>query len=47
MIMGAVIVGITAMAWSISADREHRDKMPEVHSHEDAESARALVQAHS
>jgi len=29
-IMGAVVVGITAMAWSVSADREHRDKMPEV-----------------
>lgn len=30
MIMGGVIFGITAMAWSVSADREHRDKMPEV-----------------
>lgn len=29
-IMGAVLLGITAMAWSVSADREHRDKMPEV-----------------
>ena len=28
--MGAVIFGITAMAWSVSADREHREKMPEV-----------------
>ena len=29
-IMGAVMTGITLMAWSVSADREHRDKMPEV-----------------
>ncbi|EMC96634.1 hypothetical protein BAUCODRAFT_122617 [Baudoinia panamericana UAMH 10762] len=28
-IMGAVIVGICAMAFSVSADREHRDKMPD------------------
>lgn len=26
----SVMVGLTAMAWSVSADREHRDKMPEV-----------------
>lgn len=30
MVMGAVVFGITMMAWSVSADREHRDKMPEV-----------------
>ena len=28
-VMGAVVFGIAAMAFSISADREHRDKMPE------------------
>ncbi|GAB7358954.1 hypothetical protein MBLNU230_g5029t1 [Neophaeotheca triangularis] len=28
-VMMGVIVGLTAMAWSVSADREHRDKMPE------------------
>ena len=28
--MSAVILGIVAMTWSISADREHRDRMPEV-----------------
>ncbi|CAI7673922.1 hypothetical protein N7533_009576 [Penicillium manginii] len=28
-IMGAFVVGIAAIAFSISADREHRDKMPE------------------
>ena len=29
-IMLGVVVGITAMAWSVSAEREHRYKMPEV-----------------
>jgi len=29
-VMGAVIAGITLMAWSVSADREHRHNMPEV-----------------
>jgi hypothetical protein len=28
--MLSVVVGITAMAWSVSAEREHRYKMPEV-----------------
>ena len=28
--MMGVMVGIVAMTWSISADREHRDRMPEV-----------------
>ncbi|KAM0709410.1 hypothetical protein Q7P35_003448 [Cladosporium inversicolor] len=28
-IMLGVVVGITAMAWSVSAEREHRYKMPE------------------
>ncbi|KAF2473001.1 uncharacterized protein BDR25DRAFT_302550 [Lindgomyces ingoldianus] len=28
-VMGAVIFGITALCWSVSADREYRDKMPE------------------
>jgi len=28
--MLGVVVGITAMAWSVSAEREHRYKMPEV-----------------
>ncbi|KAF1345248.1 hypothetical protein BDV97DRAFT_303306 [Delphinella strobiligena] len=28
-VMGTVVFGIAAMAFSISADREHRDKMPE------------------
>ncbi|PYH48450.1 uncharacterized protein BP01DRAFT_353605 [Aspergillus saccharolyticus JOP 1030-1] len=28
-IMGATVIGIAAVVWSISADREHRDKMPE------------------
>lgn len=28
-IMGAFVIGIAAVAFSISADREHRDKMPE------------------
>lgn len=31
--MSAVVLGFTAMAWSVSADREHRDKMPEVRPH--------------
>ena len=29
-IMLGVVVGITAMAWSVSAEKEHRYKMPEV-----------------
>lgn len=29
-IMMGVVFGITAMAWSVSADREFRNKMPEV-----------------
>lgn len=29
-IMGSVVIGVAAMAWSVSADREHRTKMPEV-----------------
>lgn len=29
-IMGAVIFGIAAMTWSLSADREHREHMPQV-----------------
>jgi hypothetical protein len=28
-VMGAFVIGIAAMAFSLSADREHRDKMPE------------------
>ncbi|KAJ5450210.1 uncharacterized protein N7458_006659 [Penicillium daleae] len=28
-IMGAFIIGVSAVAFSISADREYRDKMPE------------------
>ncbi|KAJ5578247.1 uncharacterized protein N7459_007211 [Penicillium hispanicum] len=28
-IMGAFVIGIAAVAFSISADREYRDKMPE------------------
>ncbi|KAL8969661.1 MAG: hypothetical protein Q9183_001895 [Haloplaca sp. 2 TL-2023] len=28
-VMGVVIFGITAMAWSISAEREYRTKFPE------------------
>ncbi|KAA6407014.1 MAG: hypothetical protein FRX48_09080 [Lasallia pustulata] len=28
-VMAAVILGITAMAWSISADREQRSRFPE------------------
>jgi len=28
-IMAAVMFGICAVTWSISAEREHRDKMPE------------------
>ena len=28
--MFGVVFGITAMAWTVSADREHRYKMPEV-----------------
>ncbi|KAF2479782.1 hypothetical protein BDY17DRAFT_304636 [Neohortaea acidophila] len=28
-IMGAVIFGIAAMTWSLSADREHREHMPQ------------------
>lgn len=28
--MSAVVIGIAAMAWGVSADREYRDKMPEV-----------------
>jgi hypothetical protein len=27
--MSAVIIGITGIAWSISAEREFRNKMPE------------------
>lgn len=27
--MGLAILGIAAITWSISAEREHRDKMPE------------------
>jgi len=34
-IMGGVVIGVTAMAWSVSADREHRHKMPEVRTHGD------------
>merc|ERR1711939_289730 len=29
-VMGAVVVGICLMVGSVSADREHRDKMPDV-----------------
>ena len=28
-ILGLVVVGITAIAWNISAERETRDRMPE------------------
>ncbi|CAI7620192.1 unnamed protein product [Penicillium palitans] len=28
-IMGAFVIGVAAVAFSISADREYRDKMPE------------------
>jgi len=28
-VYGIVIMGITAMAWKLSADREYRDKFPE------------------
>jgi hypothetical protein len=28
-IMGAAMLGVIAVTWSISAEREHRDKMPE------------------
>ncbi|KAJ5633912.1 hypothetical protein N7540_008148 [Penicillium herquei] len=28
-VMGAFVIGIAAMAFSLSAEREHRDKMPE------------------
>ena len=28
-IMGVVVIGITAIAWNISAEREFRHKMPE------------------
>lgn len=28
-VMGAFVIGIAAMAFSLSADREYRDKMPE------------------
>ncbi|BDD59778.1 hypothetical protein MAP00_004968 [Monascus purpureus] len=28
-IAGACIIGIAAATWSLSAEREHRDKMPE------------------
>ncbi|KAI6876957.1 hypothetical protein KC360_g9260 [Hortaea werneckii] len=28
-VMGAVVVGICLMVGSVSADREHRDKMPD------------------
>jgi ABC-type transport system involved in cytochrome c biogenesis permease subunit len=28
-VVGLTIVGIVGMAWSVSAEREHRDKMPE------------------
>ncbi|KAF2683936.1 hypothetical protein K458DRAFT_442977 [Lentithecium fluviatile CBS 122367] len=31
-IMGAVLLSITGMAWMVSANREHRDKMPEPNS---------------
>ena len=29
-IMSAIVFGVVAMTWKLSADREHRDKMPEV-----------------
>ncbi|CAG7916619.1 unnamed protein product [Penicillium olsonii] len=28
-VMGAFVIGVAAVAFSISAEREHRDKMPE------------------
>lgn len=28
--MGVVMTGLVTMVWSVSADREHRDKMPDV-----------------
>jgi hypothetical protein len=27
--MGAFVIGIAAVTWSVSADRERRDRMPE------------------
>ena len=42
-VMSGVILGIVAMAWSLSAEREYRDRMPEVRTGLEVEEQGRLV----